>query len=75
MKKHTTHFDDCGCLSAAKDKRIKELEGALKAYATCTRVGENGLQYCICKYEPTVHGKAQETLAQPSETSGPLEGR
>ena len=29
MRKHTTHFNDCGCLSEKLDKRIRELEKAL----------------------------------------------
>ena len=29
MKPHTTHFDDCGCLSASKDAEIAKLREAL----------------------------------------------
>lgn len=30
MKDHTTHFDDCGCLSEKKDKLIEALLDELK---------------------------------------------
>lgn len=30
MREHTTHHDDCGCLSETKDLRIQTLEQALK---------------------------------------------
>jgi hypothetical protein len=26
MHKHTTHFDDCGCLSAVNEKKMAEME-------------------------------------------------
>lgn len=39
MRKHTTHFDDCGCLSENKNKRIEALEWELKEIRESRPIG------------------------------------
>lgn len=39
MRPHTTHFNDCGCLSARKDAEIAALQDVIKDVTTLLEVG------------------------------------
>ena len=59
MKYHTTHFDDCGCLSADYKKRISDLEQELFQWIAFVQQMLKHL-----KGTKTVHGDLRKELEQ-----------